>query len=754
MLLQNSYSISKHLNFKKMKRIFLLSAFLFFMSSTFAQIQGYVYDKTNGKTLPGCTVTVKDYNLSTLTNSKGFFSFTSLPKGELTIEFSYLGYHPYLLRINNNGKKQLVKIFLRPAPVEAEQVVVTAFVPVDQSKSAVQISSESVAKITSFSTPSFIQLLTRIPGVDMISKGVGIATPVIRGLSRTNILVLNQGFRLEDFQFSENHPFFIDPFGTSRIEVIKGPASLLYGSDAIGGVVNVLWENPALENTVHFDQNFQYFTNTRGITENFGLKFTKNNFAQGFRFGYESDADMRDGLGQQVKNTRFLIRTIKGFSVFNHKKINSKFYYEFTQSNLGLCVKPALKMVSDNNRYPENFYQDLLHAFIGTRNNIFLNQSTKLKINMSYEYNIRGLRVKASEPMPIHMDLGSFTYDFKQITEKHNFTFISGLQGFIINNRNLGKVVFLPNYNSWNSGLYTLSKFQFMRINMLMGLRYDFHQIRMNYLNFDKNTYLDTLLSYSNLSASLGGVYFLGQKTIFRINFATGFKNPTAAELGENGIHAFRYEVGNLNLKAERSYESDFGFSYRAKYFATDFSLFYNYIQNYIYLTPTTDTAANGMKVYRYEQMNSRLYGLELSSTFQPLPDLKLRLTYNYLHTRKADGTALPLIPQNKLKLYANYNLGNIWRFQALKLGLWGIYAFAYKNPAPLEEPSKPYFLLNASISAAFKILGYNFSLEIKGWNLLNQAYADHLSSLKDVGYYDMGRNITIGIRMELNKKI
>ena len=108
-----------------------------------------------------------------------------------------------------------------------------------------------------FADPSFIEALTDVPGVAMISKGPGVGTPVIRGLSLSNILFLNNGVPMQNFQFSENHPFMVDDNGIERVEIIKGPASLLYGSGAVAGVVNIIKESPAPDGKIMGDFNLK-----------------------------------------------------------------------------------------------------------------------------------------------------------------------------------------------------------------------------------------------------------------------------------------------------------------------------------------------------------------------------------------------------------------------------------------------------------------------------------------------------------------
>jgi iron complex outermembrane recepter protein len=160
-------------------------------------------------------------------------------------------------------------------------------------------------------SPNLTEILTKIPGVDMISKGSGVSKPVIRGLSMNDILILNNGVRFENYQYSDHHPLGIDEFGIEDVEVIKGPSSLLYGSDAIGGVINFIREKPAPVGTIQGDYNMQLFSNTQGITNNLGVKGSSQRFFGGLRFGQKSNSDFLQGGGTFVPNTRFNEYSIK-----------------------------------------------------------------------------------------------------------------------------------------------------------------------------------------------------------------------------------------------------------------------------------------------------------------------------------------------------------------------------------------------------------------------------------------------------------
>ena len=735
-----------------MKRtIFLLLSILLSFSG-FTQIQGNVFDKENHEPLPGCTVKILEIDLTTFTDANGFFKFTNIPVGTYTLEFSYLGYQDTVLKIKYQAKPINLKIFLATAPVQAGEIIVTGWLPGTQHTSALKVNNVHVS-ISKQILPSVLSSLTTVPGVDIISKGLGIGTPVIRGLSRTNIVVLNNGFRLENYQFSENHPFFINSFGVNKIEIIKGPSSLLYGSDAIGGVINVLWGQPAAINHFNSDYAIQFNSNTRGIMTTAGIKNSSEKFSWGLRAGLNINGDMHDGLGQQIKNTRFLLQNLKSFAIINTQNSSHKFYFQFDRDKLGLCVAPAMNLVNDNKILPQAFYQNLTHSFLANKNTFFFNSPVKLHANFAYEFNDRAITVKPTQPNPIDMKLNTANYEIYLTSNNNLFSAVIGSQGWLVKNKNYGQTVFLPDYQTINTSVFGLLKISpNPKIHLITGLRYD--QTWMQFTPITDSSISQISRQYHNLSGSFGGTIKLTKFLLLRFNTATAYRNPNAAELGELGIHAFRYETGNPNLKPQHSFENDLSLHFHTKKLIADINVFHNHIKNYIFLAPTANTAQNGMKIYSYKQSNALLYGFETGIKFSPTPQLTTKLIFSYIKTRDSAGNPLPLIPQNKLKAFFTYKINHLSIANNLTLTLEPVYAFAYKHPAPNENPTGAYFLLNLSLATDLKIVkNQTLTLFANIFNLTNTVYSDHLSTLREVGFYDMGRNISVGVRWFFDKK-
>lgn len=266
-----------------MKKIVLIFFVLFLLIKVNAQnqIKGKVMDMNN-QPLVGATVFLPELNKGTVTNQIGEYLINNVPNGKIKIQFSFIGYNTEIKTINISQAETEVDAVLTIAIIQSQEIVITGGYVSSQHENAVKIDVLKSMDIALSGTPNFMESLTQVPGVDMIAKGQGVSKPVIRGLSMNYVLVMNNGVRIENYQFSENHPLGIDDNDVERVEIIKGPASLLYGSDAIGGVINFIKEKPAPVGKILGDYQMQLHSNTLGMNNSIGLKGTSKNFLVDF----------------------------------------------------------------------------------------------------------------------------------------------------------------------------------------------------------------------------------------------------------------------------------------------------------------------------------------------------------------------------------------------------------------------------------------------------------------------------------------
>jgi len=730
-----------------MKKVMILG-FLFFIivSNLKAQykIQGKVFDKSTQQVLPFVNIYLPEQHKGTLSETDGLFKLKNIPKGKVRIQFSFVGYKT-IIKTFLLDNDTTIKIEMSPTVLQTEEVVVSGGAYATEHDNAIKIAMLKAKDLTSVGTPTFMEALSYVPGVDMISKGAGVAKPVIRGLSMTNILMLNNGFKLENFQFSENHPFIVDEFGIDRIEVVKGPASLLYGSDAVGGVINIVKEKPAPIGKILGDYHLQYHSNTEGLVSNLGIKGRSDNFFWGIRAGGKSHADYRDGNGAYVPNTRFNEYSFKTQMGYSKSFGLFRLYYDYNQPRLGLCVPTAIALTKENGRENKYWYQDLKNHVLASKNTLFLNDY-KLELNTAFQSNHRELKTE-NDFDAVDMRMNTLSYELKaHLPSTTHSEYIVGIQGASKRNQNYDAPNHvIPDACVNDASLFGLVQYIFFDVlKTQAGLRYDYRNISTKAEQNKKavNT------KYGDFSGSMGATYDLNERILLRTNLASAFRTPNIAELTENGMHGNRYEQGNEALLSQRNYEADASVHYHTKYFMADVSAFYNKINHYIYIAPTQDTTTDGHYIYRYEQNNAAIYGSELSVQFTPWKNLNVYSSYAYLIGEQENGEALPFIPQNKWRWEIKYSKKK-WAFlHHCFTKLSGLYADKQDRPSAFETATGSYFLLNIGLGTELKWGKQKIILSVQANNLLNEDYIDHLSTLKPLAYYNMGRNISFNINI------
>ncbi|MFH1319413.1 MAG: TonB-dependent receptor [Bacteroidota bacterium] len=733
------------------------------------RISGKITDSQINDAIPGVNIYLSELHKGTVTNESGEYILTELPKGKFKVQYSFIGYKTVVKTLQFDSISQIkINIQLEPTVLETEQVVITGGYHSTQHENAIKIEVIKLEEITNSGTQSFTEALTNISGVDMIAKGAGVSKPVIRGLSNTNILLLNNGVKMENFQFSENHPFIVDEFGIDKVEVIKGPASLLYGSDAIGGVLNIIKEKPAPGGKIIGDYNLQYHTNTNGFVTNLGIKGALKSFFWGLRGGIKSHEDYIDGNSGFIPNTRFTDQSYKLNAGFNKSFGSFKIYYDLNLMNLGMCVPPVFSLVTEKGRKNEYWYQDLANHVISSKNTLFLG-NFKIGANVAYQFNNRQLQTV--DLTAVNMDLNTLSYELKtHLPSNEKSEFIIGFQGANKQNRNNeAPNHVLPDHNVDDISFFGLAQYTFFnKLTAQAGLRYDYRNIFVpeqeksghsheeeeeheeeheHMEEFDRN--------YDNFCASIGATYNLNDKILFRANFASAYRTPNIAELTQDGMHGARYEQGSRDLTSQRSYETDLSIHYCSKHTTFDFAIFDNQIKDYIFLAPTSDTTSSGMDIYRYSQTNAELYGGEAGIHIHPHPLhwLHFKSTFSYVIGKQEDNSYLPFIPASKIRIELIAEKKKLAFLHNTFIKIGTLTAFDQNNPAMFETENVGYTLLNLGIGGSIKWAKQMVSIGIYANNLLDEKYIDHLSTLKPMNIYNQGRNISISVKVPFNIK-
>ncbi|MEZ5103153.1 MAG: TonB-dependent receptor [Draconibacterium sp.] len=745
-----------------MKNLFIICVIILLYYQTNAQniVKGKITNQNN-EPLSGATVFIPELNKGTVADNNGNYELLNLPDNKVRIQFSFVGYNNEIKTLNLEGRSIKLDIVLRQTIVATEEIVVSGGYNSTQHENAVKIEMLKLDSRYMEITPNFTETLVRIPGVDMISKGSGVSKPVIRGLSMNDILVLNNGVRFENYQYSSHHPLGIDEFGIRDVEVIKGPASLLYGSDAIGGVINFIKERPAPIESVVGDYNLQLFSNTLGVTNNLGVKGASKKFFGGIRAGQKSNADFLQGGGTFAPNSRFNEISIKSNAGFTDKIGSFKVYYDYNNQKLGLVEDEAIDAITERGRKNDIWYQEFNTHLLSSQNKLYFGKF-KLDVNSAFQ-NTELVHFAGLNEFELQMKLATLSYETKlYLPSGRGSEFILGFQGFNQRNTNINdrETILLPNATTNNNSVFGLIQVDvFEKLKLQTGIRYDYKTIESQSVGLpaDIATYRPSLSqSYGSFSGSVGAVYTLSEGVLLRANFAAAYRTPNLAELTSNGQHELRYEIGNPDLVSENAYETDVSFHYHRDNITFDIAGFYNTLDNYIFIAPTGEETSSGIGIYKYKQTNSRLFGGEAGFHFHPV-DLKwlhFEGTFSSVTGKQENGDYLPFIPANKLRFDVSAQKEKLLFFEKAYVSVNSSWAFSQNNPAPEESPTDSYNLLDISLGGDVKMNNQYISFVVSMNNIMDTKYIDHLSTLKEVNIYNLGRNIALSLKIPFGAKL
>lgn len=738
----------------KKRCIIYLMALLCHVVNAQNKITGKVTDNAN-LPLMGATIFIPEMNKGTVANTNGEFELLNLPKGKIKVQFSYIGFSNYIETVALNGMPVELSVTLSETAIEAEEIVISGGYNSTQHENAVKIDVLRLNPLAIKNTPNFTDVLTKVPGVDMISKGSGVSKPVIRGLSMNDILILNNGVKFENYQYSSHHPLGIDEFGIDNVEIIKGPASLLYGSDAIGGVINFIKEKPAPVGTIMGDYNLQLFSNTKGITNNLGVKGASRKFFGGIRMGQKSNADFLQGGGDFAPNSRFNEISAKTNVGFTDRIGTFKLFYDYNNQKLGLVEDEAVDAISERGRENEIWYQELNTHLLSSQNKLYLNKF-KLDLNAAYQ-STELTHFGDVDNVGLQMELATLTYEAKlHLPSKENAEYMVGFQGFNQTNTNLKnrETKLLPNATTDNYSAFGLLQYTFFeQLKLQTGIRYDTKKITTKAIGTatDASSYRVPLSkSFDSFSGSLGATYHLSEELLLRANLASAYRTPNLAELTSKGQHELRYELGDENLVPENAYESDLSMHYHKPNYTFDIAGFYNIINHYIFISPTGNVMANGTGIYKYKQANSVLYGGEAGLHIHPsaIKWLHVETTYSSVIGKQSNGDYLPFVPAHKLKFELRAETDKVLLFKNAFAAANTTTAFNQDNAAPDETQTEGYTLLDFTLGGYITLGNQLVSVSIGANNLFDTKYIDHLSTLKEVNLYNPGRNISFNLKI------
>ncbi len=724
-------------------------------STAFSQIfTGTVIDKESNQVIPYAQVYFVDLKTGTTTDENGIFKIEHFNQKNIHIQISFVGYKIIDEIVNIDTTKEKT-FYLEQGHFDLEEVIVSAPKGRLQGENIVSIEHKKITELQQTSPLTLAEAISNIPGVEQTTTGAGIGKPVIRGLSGNRIVTYAQGIRIENQQWGDEHGLGVGEVGIESVEVIKGPASLLYGSDALGGVLYFIDERYAKHNTVGGFAQTKFLSNTLGSINNVGFKIHKGKLKFNLFGAYSSQADYQPPNFGRVFNTRFDDKNIKSSFGFNTKNWISNIRYSYLQNNYGI-VEDAIFTNSTQRKFILPF-QTIDNHNLSFENIIFTGNS-KLNLTLGYTNNYRKEFENDSNNQALSLKLNTFTYNLKWYspTYKNRFDFIVGSQGMAQDNKNNGEEILIPDATTTDYGAFVLGNLNFDKLQLQGGIRADYRQIDTKQMVTDEGSFPAINNSYKGLTFSGGAVYKM-DKTKLRVNISSGFRAPNTTELLSDGVHhgTNRYIKGDVNLKNENATQLDFSFDYQYEHFSFSVNPFYNAIQNYIFLSPT-EIVINNSPEFEYLQTNAFLYGGELGFHYHPhkIHWLHLENNLSTVIAEDRNGYPLPLIPQTKINSTISAEISNKGKVQLKNVFVQHIYKFKQNKTGLFETATNDYSLINIGLNLEIETKNNPIEITTGIKNLLNTKYIDHLSRFKTLEIPNQGINFFIGIKVKLNKEL
>jgi iron complex outermembrane recepter protein len=634
------------------------------------------------------------------------------------------------------------------------EVTISGFQENDTRFTSLNIEPYSLKKIDENTPYNLSDGLAKIPGIWQMTTGNAISKPVIRGLYGNRILILLSGNRFGNQQWQDEHGLGLSQIGIDRVEVIRGPVSLLYGSEAMGGAVNIIEEVPR-DTGLTGDAGTRLYSNTLGTLTDAGIAWRRGTTWLRARAGAESHTDYSDGNGTRVLNSRNSGYYGKLGLGWQHGRWTQDNSYNFSYNQFGFILEGLSTFFSPDERrsriYNGPHHNVLLNVF-NSQNTFRLPHST-LQVNAGMQSNVRK-EDEGGGQISLDIRLLSALQSARwQKSLSPKTTAVISQQLTAEWNRNYGPRILVPDANTLetNLGAYISTRPGRWVVELGAGANNkNITTFRTKALNSPGEAVQPFSRNRTTATGMLGVAYNASEWLLVKANSATGLRAPNLAELSSNGLHEgfYRYEIGDPNLKTEQNLNTDFTVEANRRWIFSSLSAYYNTFSNYVYLAPTTESYFS-FPVYRYRQQNATLAGGEAVLTLSPPKARQWSLTGTYARVRGAlaSGQPMPFIPAAKLTGSLRWEKNLQGRISNIFIAPEYSYSLPQREPAQFETPTPDYYLVNCNAGLTLAAPAGRWVFGISGTNLTNVAYYDHLSRLKFYNLLNTGRNISLSVR-------
>ncbi len=736
------------------------------------------------------TVTIAQLKKGVLADSTGNYLLQNICPGRYTLEVKYIGFKTIdtTVRINKNTaldfllvpeNKQLANVTVTGQLIEANKVTTAV---------KTTLSGQALDETRGLSLGESLKSIT---GLNSIQTGPSISKPVIHGLYSNRILIVNNGIRQEGQTWGNDHAPEIDPFIATKITVIKGPASIMYGSDAIGGVILLEPKDLRKMQGIDGELNLVGMTNGRVGAASGMVEGTAGKKLEGLSWrlqGTLKDAGNAQAANYYLGNTGFKEDDYSATLQYAKPGYGGEVYYSRFDTKIGIASASHIGTLQDlydafkrsepavKSDFSYSFgrpYQMVNHTLLKANWFVDLkNGMGKLTATYAYQRDIRkeydadvsfNDSIARLNPPDLYFNLVTNTADLTWQHPAINKKIVGSIGLNFITHGNsqqgTGYSELIPNFIDYGGGAFIVEKYEVSKWIFEGGFRYDYRWLRA--FTLDPTTLVEKKPTYNwhNSTVNAGASYRMNDHFSGVVNFGTAWRPPQVIELFANGIHqsAASFEHGDTSLTLEKAYNTSASVKYNTNNFEAEIGVYVNYFNHYIYLKPDSvpvETIQGTFPTYTYTQVNALFKGIDFNFTYSFLKHFSLISKTSIVRARNLTiNDWLINIPADRFDNTLKYQLKGWGKIKDFYIGINNLAVPKQTRVPPKSDyvsPPPGYVLWAADAGCSIPWANNYFDVSVSVTNLTNVAYRDYLNRFR---YFidDLGRNISLRIKVPLD---
>lgn len=764
------------------KHIILIAFVLSFLAANAQncniEIKGKVVDELTQQALSFVNIYIQETFQGAVSDENGTFIFTDICPGEYHLVFSHIACELIKYHLDLDSDTTL-NVTLHHHESTLNTIVVKGAKKELENQAKVSITRK---EIEDNSNESLARIIENQAGVSLIKNGSGISKPVVHGLYGNRLTILNNGIKQSGQQWGNDHSPEIDPFSADKITVLKAASAIEYGGGNLGSVILIEPKNIPKEPHLHGMINYSYESNGNGNNLNARLEQYTPVLAWRINGSLKKYGDRR--------TSRYFLTNTGGeeanMSLQLEKSWKDKFFLNVYASTfntkLAILRGSHIGNLTDLNEALERdipFYteekfsykiqapkQHVSHHLAKLKLKYYFEENQNIEFVAAGQLNDRkefDVRRGGRETTPA-LSLLQYTLnlDLKYSKEfKNNWLLKTGSQTIFTDNTNhpeTGVLPLIPDYLSWETGVFTRVSKKTTRANFDFGIRYDFEEQKVVTIS---RSLPKKIIRYHNKFHNVAALFAVKLKIskTQSLSFNSGFamRNPAVNELYSNGLHqgVSGIEEGDVNLNSEKALKNTLEYLWQPNdKFSLNALVYHQYFQDYIYLKPQDEvrlTIIGAFPVFKYEQTNAQIYGLDLSTRFTLWNVVFGQLKYSYLRGEDIKNkNGLINMPANSLygslvyRVLKPIKISKKVKLDALEFEVNNKFVFKQTNVLPEQDfvaaPSA-YNLLGLKASTNILFSKYKFRVFAKAENVLNASYRDYLNRQR---YFADGNGVSV----------